>query len=92
MHTYQENTILKMKQKILFDVNNCILYVVDYCRISVVQSCNSNPCKNGATCVNGLDNYYCVCDYGWSGNTCDMGLYLIICFNYFMPVCKCVLN
>ncbi|XP_056155801.1 cubilin [Lampris incognitus] len=34
------------------------------------QSCSSNPCQNGATCLNLLDAYHCVCPSNWAGPTC----------------------
>ncbi|XP_078572109.1 uncharacterized protein LOC144859362 [Branchiostoma floridae x Branchiostoma japonicum] len=35
------------------------------------DDCQSNPCKNGGTCVDGLDSYSCNCIYGFSGDTCE---------------------
>ncbi|XP_060571632.1 sushi, von Willebrand factor type A, EGF and pentraxin domain-containing protein 1-like isoform X2 [Ruditapes philippinarum] len=37
-------------------------------------SCNSSPCKNGATCTNMLGGYKCVCGKGWTGNICDVDI------------------
>lgn len=36
-------------------------------------ACASNPCKNGATCVNvgGATNYRCICMENYSGSQCD---------------------
>ena len=33
-------------------------------------SCSSNPCVNGATCVNSGDTFTCLCKDGFSGPTC----------------------
>ncbi|XP_046380223.2 sushi, nidogen and EGF-like domain-containing protein 1 [Haliotis rufescens] len=35
------------------------------------ESCNSSPCQNEGTCVNGLEMYTCVCSPGWSGINCE---------------------
>eukprot|EP00058_Branchiostoma_floridae_P006280 XP_002591768.1 hypothetical protein BRAFLDRAFT_83542 [Branchiostoma floridae] len=35
------------------------------------DACQSNPCKNGGTCVDGLDSYSCNCTSGYSGDTCE---------------------
>lgn len=36
-----------------------------------VNHCASGPCKNGATCIDLLDNYRCVCKDGWDGVLCQ---------------------
>ncbi|RVE59186.1 hypothetical protein OJAV_G00201620 [Oryzias javanicus] len=33
-------------------------------------SCNSNPCRNGGTCLNLLNSYHCVCPSNWAGLNC----------------------
>ena len=39
----------------------------------VIQNCLEDPCKNGATCVNGTGGtpYNCTCANGWEGPNCD---------------------
>ena len=35
--------------------------------------CASNPCQNGATCVDGLVGHYtCLCDGNWEGEKCEV--------------------
>jgi hypothetical protein len=34
---------------------------------------NSNPCKNGGTCVKFGDSYTCKCTENWAGTDCEMG-------------------
>ncbi|KAI0228091.1 hypothetical protein LSAT2_021414, partial [Lamellibrachia satsuma] len=38
------------------------------------KHCESDPCQNAATCVDGLDRYDCTCAYGWSGTVCEMDI------------------
>ena len=47
-----------------FVYNNCT--DIDECVLSV-------PCKNGATCINELGGYRCICAAGWSGQNCTVG-------------------
>ncbi|KAI8486346.1 hypothetical protein Bbelb_358450 [Branchiostoma belcheri] len=35
------------------------------------DDCQSNPCQNGGTCVDGLDSYSCNCADSFSGDTCE---------------------
>ena len=37
--------------------------------------CGSNPCRNGATCVDEDIGYKCICVEGYSGDTCDTGMF-----------------
>ncbi|XP_048460745.1 sushi, nidogen and EGF-like domain-containing protein 1 [Rhincodon typus] len=34
--------------------------------------CSSNPCKNGGTCVKGMDSYMCDCETGFKGKHCEL--------------------
>jgi jagged-2 len=41
-------------------------------RVAKAQACQSNPCKNGATCVNSdSTGFYCICKEGFEGRTCE---------------------
>lgn len=33
--------------------------------------CQVNECQNGASCINGMDNYTCSCAYGFKGQLCE---------------------
>ncbi|XP_078680123.1 uncharacterized protein LOC144915540 [Branchiostoma floridae x Branchiostoma belcheri] len=35
------------------------------------DDCQSSPCQNGGTCVDGLDSYSCNCTNSFSGDTCE---------------------
>ncbi|XP_053373915.1 fibropellin-1-like [Mercenaria mercenaria] len=41
---------------------------------SDIDECASNPCYNGATCNNLLDQYTCDCTGGWQGYDCDVDI------------------
>ncbi|XP_053372837.1 uncharacterized protein LOC123559410 [Mercenaria mercenaria] len=39
-----------------------------------INECDSNPCKNGATCVDGINNYTCTCPAGFEGRNCNQNI------------------
>ena len=42
--------------------------------VSDIAECDSNPCQNGATCVDGQLEYSCACVDGFTGMHCETGL------------------
>ena len=38
-----------------------------------IDECNSNPCKNGATCFDDVAKYICACPPGYEGVNCQTG-------------------
>ncbi|XP_071447350.1 protein jagged-1b-like [Hetaerina americana] len=46
------------------------------CHIAKTHACKSDPCLNGATCVNtgGGDQYSCICKEGFEGNHCEQNV------------------
>lgn len=36
-----------------------------------INDCESNPCKNGGTCIDGINTYKCICSDGWEGTYCE---------------------
>ena len=37
----------------------------------VINQCASNPCLNGASCVNEANGFVCKCKEGFHGDTCE---------------------
>lgn len=48
----------------------CLHNEVAHDTCTVIDNCVSLPCTNGATCVNSLNMYTCVCVPGSTGNIC----------------------
>lgn len=38
-----------------------------------INDCASSPCKNGGTCIDGINSFQCFCPDGWEGSLCDVG-------------------
>ncbi|OWK03066.1 JAG1 [Cervus elaphus hippelaphus] len=36
-----------------------------------INDCESNPCRNGGTCIDGVNSYTCICSGGWEGAHCE---------------------
>ncbi|CAG03764.1 unnamed protein product, partial [Tetraodon nigroviridis] len=43
-----------------------------YCHENI-NDCASSPCRNGGTCIDGINAFQCVCPGGWEGPLCDAG-------------------
>ena len=41
-----------------------------------IDECAEAPCLNGATCVDQLGGYGCICADGYTGSHCGTGAYL----------------
>ena len=39
-----------------------------------INECASNPCKNGAQCLDYVNEFTCLCLPGWTGKTCDVDI------------------
>ena len=47
---------------------------------SDTNECASNPCQNGATCIDAVNSYTCNCAAGYEGTLCQTSM-------YFTPRC-----
>ncbi|XP_071836879.1 uncharacterized protein [Apostichopus japonicus] len=45
-------------------------YVGDFCQVNF-DECASDPCQNGATCIDHVDYYTCDCASGWEAYDCQ---------------------
>ena len=45
---------------------------------SEINECESDPCNNGASCVDEINAFRCICTLGFDGSTCENGYCLII--------------
>ncbi len=48
-----------------------------------VDECASNPCQNGAECVDGTNKYTCTCAAGYTGENCQTGKNFLLHKNYY---------
>lgn len=43
------------------------------CEVNI-DECESNPCLNGAECLDGINNYTCSCVLGFTGRNCEINI------------------
>ena len=53
-------------------VRTTVFYQTTYF-VSEVDECSSNPCENGGTCIDGINEYSCQCVAGYIGANCETG-------------------
>ncbi|XP_068719937.1 uncharacterized protein [Montipora capricornis] len=44
---------------------------ISSCHEIDVDECVPNPCANGGSCVDGVNNYSCICRVGYTGDLCE---------------------
>uniref|UniRef100_A0AAQ4R1H1 Delta-like protein n=1 Tax=Gasterosteus aculeatus aculeatus TaxID=481459 RepID=A0AAQ4R1H1_GASAC len=44
-----------------------------YCHENI-NDCESNPCRNGGTCIDKVSVYKCICGDGWEGDHCEINI------------------
>ena len=46
-----------------------------YCfTILDIDDCESGPCQNGATCIDKVADYECICVKGFTGHDCETSM------------------
>ena len=69
---------------ILFDLRDCIAMVermnnlmtsLVFCRCETdIDECETNPCSNNATCVDGNNTFTCACPSNFTGSACQFSV------------------
>ena len=52
---------------------NCKFSTI-YFSFSDIDDCDLNPCENGASCTDGVNNYTCTCMAGYEGKNCSQSM------------------
>ncbi|KAG2462125.1 SNED1 protein, partial [Polypterus senegalus] len=45
------------------------------CNDSDIKECENSPCMNGGTCIEGVGNFTCLCEPGYTGLMCETELF-----------------
>ncbi|XP_065167947.1 protein jagged-1b-like [Atheta coriaria] len=46
-------------------------YTGKYCHENI-NDCKANPCENGGTCIDKINDFQCICKDGWEGALCNI--------------------
>ena len=52
------------------------------CLFAETNECDSNPCLNGGTCTDAVNQYSCSCVSGYAGINCETGMFLIVTLSW----------
>lgn len=72
--TFSTNVIdfdLDHPKSAVFNSPTCIFLF--YCFLEDIDDCTEQPCHNGGTCVDDVNDYSCICADGYTGKNCDIG-------------------
>ena len=50
-----------------------VFFTVVFWHFADIDECESGPCVNG-DCVDGINHWECLCQPGWTGTACDIGM------------------
>ena len=73
--------------------NTRVHYSIYFTYLLDVNECNSNPCRNGGTCVDLINGYVCRCRNGYTGVNCERRT--SFCFEKWrriLPACNVLLR
>ena len=42
-----------------------------------IDDCNPDACKNGGSCLDGVNSYTCICAAGYTGPNCNISEYIV---------------
>ena len=59
-------------------ISSCLLL------ISEIDECESNPCVNGGSCVDGIGSYSCICPTGYEGDQCEIDKNYNVLLKYYI--------
>ena len=54
-------------------VKNTEVYKINLLNNLEINECESYPCSNGATCIDVIGSYHCVCLEGYNNSHCENG-------------------
>ena len=84
MESVEEN-YLSIYLSIYFSINIYHIYLSISINLSAVAGCDSDPCQNGAECVEPVeDSYECQCVDGTTGFNCETGTYSMCFISWIM--------
>ena len=71
-----------MRDKYISHVKR-IFFLVKTSFSTDIDDCSPSPCENGGTCTDLVDDFSCDCAAGFSGETCETSIFLILKRNSF---------